>query len=333
MDGGGRFAEPLTSPGPSRPQAGVAAERRRRNLHRDPVRVRPPGVRSSKLGSFARCLDNWSMAIAALNLPRGSGFAASALIIGASIVYGTIRGGHVAEVTARIEDARNALGSALGMPIAAVALSGQKQLSRDDILASAGVTAHTSLLFFDVAAARVRLKSNPWIAEASVQTLYPDRLQIGVTERAPFALWQQDGRVFVISTDGTVLEPFTAQRFTNLPLVVGRGAQARAKDFLALLDRYPDLRKNLRACVLVAERRWNLRLKNGIDVRLPEEDVERAIEQFAALNRNDRLISRDITVVDMRLPDRIVVQLSEAAAAARAEALKAKMPKNKGGTA
>jgi cell division protein FtsQ len=332
MDGGGRFAEPLTSPGPTRPQAGVAAERRRRNLRRDPVRARPL-ARSSKFGSFARCLDNWSMAIATLNLPRGSGIAASALIIGASIAYGTVRGGHVPEIAASIEDARNALGSALGMPVAAVALSGQRQLSRDDVLASAGVNPHTSLLFFDVEAARARLKNNPWIAEASVQTLYPDRLQIGVTERAAFALWQHDGRVFVISADGTVLEPFTAQRFTTLPLVVGGGAQLRARDFLALLDRYPDIKKNVRAYVLVAERRWNLRLKNGIDVRLPADDVEHALEQFAALNRNDRLISRDITAVDLRLPDRIVVQLSEAAAAARAEALKAKMPKNKGGTA
>ena len=36
--------------------------------------------------------------------------------------------------------------------------------------------------------------------------------------------------------------PMSAPRLIELPLVVGRGAETRAKEFLALLDRYPDLR-------------------------------------------------------------------------------------------
>jgi cell division protein FtsQ len=333
MDGGGRFAQPLNSPAASRPPAGVAAERRRRAQGRDPTPTRPSNARSARIGSFERCLNNWSQSIIALNLPRRSGVAASAFIVLGSIVYGTIRGDHVPAVVASFDEARDIVGNALGMHIAGLALTGQKQLSRDDVLASAGVTARTSLLFFDVATARARLESNPWISEASVQKLYPDRLQIGVTEREALALWQRDGRIFVISVDGTVLEPFSGQRFTNLPLLVGGGAQKRAKDFLALLDRYPEIRNEVRASVLVAERRWNLRLRSGIDVRLPETDVERALVQLAGLIRNDKLMSRDITAIDLRLPDRVTVQLSDAAALAREEAVKAKKPKNKGGAA
>ena len=127
----------------------------------------------------------------------------------------------------------------------------------------------TSLLFLDVEQTRERLKTNPWIADATVLKLYPGELQIGIKEREAFALWQKDGRVSVIADDGTVLEPYVAPRLIELPLVVGRGAETRAKEFLALLDRYPDLRASVRATVLVGERRWNLRLKNGIDVRLP----------------------------------------------------------------
>jgi cell division protein FtsQ len=68
-------------------------------------------------------------------------------------------------------------------------------------------------------------------------------------------------------------------------------------------------------------------------VRLPETDVERALVQLAGLIRNDKLTSRDITAIDLRLPDRVTVQLSDAAALAREEAVKAKKPKNKGGAA
>jgi cell division protein FtsQ len=89
----------------------------------------------------------------------------------------------------------------------------------------------------------------------------------------------------------------------------------------------------LRASVMVAERRWNLRLTNGIDVRLPESDVRGALDRLMALDRDKKLLSRDITMIDLRLPDRVTVRLSDTAAAARDEALKANAKPKKGGNA
>ena len=195
------------------------------------------------------------------------------------------------------------------------------------------MTGRASLLFLDADAARARLMANPWIADAAVLKLYPDRLQISITERLAFALWQKDGRVSVIAADGTVLEPFVEDRYLGLPLVVGRGAERQAKDFLAVLDRYPDIRSVLRASILVAERRWNLRLNNGIDVQLPETNVGGALDRLVALDRDKKLLSRDITMVDLRLPDRVSVRLSDAAAQARDEDLKANKKKKKAGDA
>lgn len=227
---------------------------------------------------------------------------------------------------------RDAAANAAGFRIVSVALAGQHHISREDVLAAAGVTETTSLLFLDVEQTRERLKSNPWIADATVLKLYPGELQIGIREREAFALWQKDGRVSVIADDGTVLEPYVAPRLIELPLVVGRGAETRAKEFLALLDRYPDLRASVRATVLVGERRWNLRLKNGIDVRLPETDIAPALERLVALDKEKTLTTRDIVAIDLRLPDRVTVRLSEAAAQARIDAAKDKA-KKKGGSA
>ena len=71
---------------------------------------------------------------------------------------------------------------------------GEKEVSREEILTTAGVTGRASLLFLDADAARARLMANPWIADAAVLKLYPDRLQITITERQAFALWQKDGQ-------------------------------------------------------------------------------------------------------------------------------------------
>ncbi|MDT3688045.1 MAG: FtsQ-type POTRA domain-containing protein [Pseudorhodoplanes sp.] len=270
-------------------------------------------------------------------IPRGAGHVAAFTLIAASVAYGSVRGGHVDTIVVQFKDARDALANAAGFYISSIALVGQAQLTREQILATAGVTGRTSLLFLNADDARLRLKANPWIADATVLKLYPDRLHISVTERRPYALWQKDGRVSVIAGDGTVLETYVDPQFAKLPLVVGQGAAQRAADFLALMDRYPAIRDQARAYVLVAERRWNIKLKNGLDVRLPEAQPERAIETLIALDRDKKLLTRDITAIDLRLADRVTVRLSDAAAQernrARDEALKDKKTRRKAGDA
>ena len=266
------------------------------------------------------------------HFPRGLGLVATAVVILASLAYGVVKGDHVATVVAALKDARDGAANAAGFRITSIALAGNNHVSREEVLATAGISGTTSLLFLDVGEARERLKTNPWISDATVLKLYPGELQIGIKEREAFALWQKEGRVSVIADDGTVLEPYVAPQLLRLPLVVGSGAQTRAKEFLALLAPHPELRDFVRAAVLVGERRWNLRLKNAIDVELPEARIADALEKLVALDREKNLITRDIVLIDLRLPDRITVRLSDPAAQARIDALKDK-PKKKGGSA
>jgi cell division protein FtsQ len=266
-------------------------------------------------------------------LPNRFGVAATVLVLLASAAFGVVKGGHVEELTATLSDTRNAIANSAGFRITNVAINGRKQLTQDEVLATGGVNGRSSLLFLDAATVRDKLKANPWIAEATVLKLYPGQLQIDISERSAFAQWQQDGRLSVISDDGAVLEPYVSRRFISLPLVVGKGAETRARDFLALLARYPQVRAVTKAAVFVGERRWNLRLKDGLDIRLPENDVGNALAALSKLDKDDRLFSRDIVAVDMRLPDRLTVQLSEDAAKAREELSKDKKLKKKAGDA
>jgi cell division protein FtsQ len=266
-------------------------------------------------------------------VPRGTGIAAFSIFVLATAGFGVVRGDHIPAILDEMRDWRDAAANAAGFRITSIAMAGQKELTREEVLTIAGITGRTSLLFLDAAEARARLKENPWIAEANVLKLFPSRLHITVTEREAFALWQKDGKVSVIAVDGTVVEPYVARRFATLPMVVGHGAQLKAKDFLAILDQYPTIRDQLRASVLVAERRWNLKLKSGIDVRLPEQAIETALDTLLKLDREKKLLSRDIDVVDLRLPDRVTVRLSDAAFAARMEMAKPQKPKPKGGNA
>ncbi len=324
MDGRRRIAEPVADGASARPVAGAAPAARGVGAR---LRLAGAGIR---LRRFAR---RWLGPIVERRIPRGAGVVAAVLLLSASIGYGTMRGGHAAAVAAELSEARDAIANAFGFRITSIALAGGRQLTREEILTAAGVTGRTSLLFLDATAARTSLKSNPWIAEATLLKLYPGRLHISVTEREAFALWQKSGKVAVIAADGTIVEPFVSPRFAKLPMVVGAGAEIKAKDFLATVAKFPAIREQVRAAILVADRRWNLKLRNGIDVRLPEDDIETALETLGQLDRDKKLLSRDIEVVDLRLADRVTVRLSEGAFAARIETLKPPKPKTKGGNA
>ena len=309
MDGLGRLAQSVTRS--ETPRRRPAAARRR---------------------AVSRSLRRFVLPLTQIYVPRHAGtIALSAFLLGAA-GYGVVKGEHVPELEAAIKGAADGAANAMGLRIATVSLSGQRQVSREDIFKAAGVTDHSSLLFLDVTDARAKLEAIPWVAEAAVRKLYPDRLQITVTEREPFALWQLNGKVQVIAADGTVLADKVEPRLASLPFVVGNGAAGKARSFLALLDQYPTIRDQVRAAIYVAERRWNLRLKNGIDVRLPDTGIEGALGVLARFDAEKKLLSRDITAVDLRLADRLSVRLSDAVAQAREDAAK-KTAKKKGSDA
>ena len=335
MDGAGRLARSLRSLGPQADlkAAAVGAV----VLLREWLDARRAAARSSRAPATQR-LDRAEdlprlITLVERHVPRRAGVAATVLLLLGSAGFGIVKGGHLEDFTAALSDSRNAIANSAGFRITAVAINGRRQLSQDEVLAIGGVNGRSSLLFLDAAAVRDKLKANPWISDATVQKLYPGELRIDIVERSAFALWQQDGKLSVIADDGAVLEPYVPRRFVSLPLVVGKGAQTRARDFLALLARYPQVQSATRAAIFVGERRWNLRLKDGLDIRLPENGVEDALAALSRLDKEDRLFSRDIVAVDMRLPDRLTVQLSDDAAKAREDLFKDKKPKKKAGDA
>ncbi|WP_234679994.1 cell division protein FtsQ/DivIB [Bradyrhizobium monzae] len=266
-------------------------------------------------------------------MPRRVGISMTVLLLIGSGGLGIVKGGHLQDFITAVSDARNAMANSAGFRITSVVINGRKQLTQDEILAIGGVSGRSSLLFLDADNVRDKLKANPWIADATVLKLYPGQLMIEITERKAFALWQEAGRLSVIADDGALLEPYVSRRFLSLPLVVGKGADTQARDFLALLARYPQVNSVTKAAIYVGERRWNLRLKDGLDIRLPEQDVGNALAALSKLDKDDRLFSKDIVAIDMRLPDRLVVQLSDDAAKAREDLFKDKKKKKAGDAA
>lgn len=202
----------------------------------------------------------------------------------------------------------------LGLRVERVTVRGRLHTDPRKILDSVGVHRGDPILAIDPDTVRHRLEALDWVAEAKVKRLLPDAVQIEITERRPFALWQRDRRLTLIDRDGAPISDQAVPEAAGLPLVVGDGAAAHAAALMAMLSSEPKLYERVRAAVWVGARRWNLRLDSGIDIRLPEQDPDAAWRRLAQLEREHRLLERQIQVVDLRMPDRLIVQLTAEAA-------------------
>ncbi len=205
----------------------------------------------------------------------------------------------------------------VGFRVDEVFVEGRSGSEKADLLTAIHLRRGDPILGFSLDRARTQLEHLPWIASATVERRLPDLVFIRLTERRPMALWQVDGKVVLIDRGGTVLADQGIERFDKLPIIVGRGAPEHAPDLLALLGSEPLLSSHLGAAVWVGGRRWDLRLDNNINVRLPEFDYAGALHRLSELVTSESLFDRDIVAIDMRLPDRLIVQTSENAAQRR----------------
>ena len=198
--------------------------------------------------------------------------------------------------------------ASLGLQIEEVLVEGRARSDGEEILTRLGLGLGRPILAIDPAAARAELEALPWVRSASVERQLPGTLYIRLTEREPLALWQEQGVIRVIDRDGDVIPGVEPRRFAHLPLVVGSDAPAHAGKLIAVMNSEPELRDRVTAAVRVGGRRWNVQIEGHIDVRLPENDPAAAWSQLARIERQQGLLSRDVIIIDLRLPDRLVVR-------------------------
>lgn len=209
-----------------------------------------------------------------------------------------------------------------GLVLEYVSVEGREHTPIEGILAALGLSQGDPLMALDPTSARNRLEALPWVKEATVERRLPETVHIRLTERTPIALWQHDDHYSLVDPDGRVIDG-DVTAYAGLPEIAGAGAPEAASDLFTMLSTAPTLGPRVKAAVRVGQRRWDLWVDDllpgrGVIVHLPESHPADAIRRLIALENSDQLLERDIAGVDFRLGDRLVVQLSERAAAAAA---------------
>jgi cell division protein FtsQ len=236
---------------------------------------------------------------------------AAVLFLFAVIARGLVVGGYLDYEGSPFARLPGKLAGFAGMAAEDIKIDGLMHQEPEAVLQAIGVMPGSSLIGFDAAHAKRLLENLDWVAAAKVQRLFPNQLEISVVEREPFAIWQRDGNYYVIDRSGAAMSTLPASLMTKLPLVSGEGAQMAAESLINQLEALPELMLQVKAAARVGDRRWTLYLDNGVKVLLPEEGVAEALAKVAELDRSQKLLSKGIVAIDLRLKDRVTVAMAE----------------------
>ena len=236
---------------------------------------------------------------------RSGALLTGAVVLGFATLYGVQALGDGASLRERIGD----VAASMGLRVTNVIVEGRTKTPEPMLRAALGIRPGEPILSYSLSEARQRLESIKWVETATVERRLPATIVVRLVERRPFAVWQSEGKFLLVDRDGDIVADSDVAAFSGqLPLVVGPGAPAAAAALMDMLATQPDLQKRVVAAVRVGERRWNLRMNNGADVMLPEGAEIQALARLAELQASHALLDRPLAVVDLRLPDRLVVR-------------------------
>lgn len=225
--------------------------------------------------------------------------------------------GTFGRMAVRVQDSFYMASAHNGFAVREVLVEGRRNADPDVLLGLVGAGRGDPIFAFDPAVARKSLEKETWIETARVERRMPDIIYVSIKERTPFALWQNQGKVRLIDASGVVITDVVKDvaRFRDLPLVVGDGAAPAASGLLDLMKAEPEVMKRVEAAAYVGGRRWDLKLKNNIMVRLPETDLALALRRLGEAQEKDALLDKETESIDLREAGRIIIRTKPGVAA------------------
>jgi len=228
------------------------------------------------------------------------------------------------DIPAKAERAAGSAVGKAGFRVSGYQISGINHMNRglvdavvtDELRRAAdeGGAAKAPQALVNVSEIRDRLLRYGWVKDARVSRRLPDTLVIDIVERSPAALWQNQGQLALIDSDGVVLDRVPVDKMPDLPLLIGTGANAQSKQLGRLMDAVPTLKAQLTSATWIGGRRWDLNFQSGETVALPEgeDGAKAALMKFARLDKQSGLLGRGLIRFDLRVPGKMIVRLPRA---------------------
>ena len=202
----------------------------------------------------------------------------------------------------------------VGLVVDEVLVNGRQNTSKASLLEALNVKLGEPILGLDLDVIQSRVVALPWVKTAHIQRQLPDKVIINIQERRPTGRWQKNGRLTLIDEDGVAIRKLSGNLFQHLPIIIGNDAPEKVKQVLPILKKEPELFRRVKALTFVGSRRWNVRVDDKIDIKLPEKQIDKAWSHLATIEKGHKVLNRDVIEVDMRIIGQFIIKLTPAKA-------------------
>jgi len=237
-------------------------------------------------------------------------FCASVLMLFCVLVFLALwLGGVLPQVRQSANDFKVSRLMSMGFVVKQVDVMGEGRLNEADVRAAIGIYPGEYFFGADLERAQLRTESLPWVDRAVVRRLWPNRIVVQLVETKPYALWQKNGQFSLVSAKGKEITKLEDVRSlpAGLKTLIGADAPKHAPIIEAALATHPDIWARTESLVHLRGARWDLYLRGGVKVKLPDDNIEAALKLLASLQSRTQVLDREVAIIDLRLTDRISI--------------------------
>jgi cell division protein FtsQ len=278
-----------------------------RSLKRSTTRVRRDPAPSRLLYRWQRIwLTPMYRRLIAIGLP------VAALVAGGHLV---LRDPDVqAQITASLVRARDSVERRPEFQVQLLHVQDVPEELAAEVRKAAGIDLPVSSFRLDLEEVRKRIETLHAVKQASLFLRAGGVLEVVIEQRVPAVIWRGPERLQLLDADGELVAYIDHRRdHPDLPLLAGTAAGRHIAEAQKILDAARPVADRIRGLIRVGDRRWDIVLDRDQRILLPAEDAVRAVEHVMAMQMTQDVLSRDISVMDMRDTRRPILRLSQAA--------------------
>ena len=149
---------------------------------------------------------------------------------------------------------------------------GITSLNKDEILIFFTKFKNKSIFLVPVKEISNKIKKNKWIQEVNIRNDYKNTLTVNIKEETPIGIYENNNQKILFSKNLVILEILGKNHdYKNLISFYGENSIINSKNLISKIDQ--DIKKMIQSAIFIENRRWNIRLKNKITLKLPEKNL------------------------------------------------------------
>ena len=205
----------------------------------------------------------------------------------------------------------NKLVKNLGFELIYIQVSGNKTVSKEDIIQKVVFKNCDNLFCVNLKQSKNEIEKNNWVRSAKLKYNLPSKLSVVIEEEKPKFLLKENKNITLLNLEGKKIQniEIISEDYKDLLILSGDGAENKIFNLLNIFSVGTDISENIKEATLVSSRRWSLKHSSNIIIELPENNPSKAFYKIVELENKYGFLNESLKKIDLRISDRMIIQL------------------------